>query len=156
MLILVVPEFVRRSVAVGDDAFNAETDGIDQCRLKLNRKMLGKVHVEIGIHIFSSPKTSVPTRTSRPGLLSSYSMSTFAASRLKRSEPVRLSSVTVRPLSAKLEFTEFYFRLLQYFFDSSTGTLCSRSTSFALLVLPHPKIFSNNGNSRLFCRLFWK
>ena len=43
-----------------------------------------------------------------------------------------------------------YFRGLQYPFDSSTEDLAAKSTSLKLLLLPHPKILSNSGNSRLF------
>ena len=43
-----------------------------------------------------------------------------------------------------------YFRCLQYPFDASTGDLVAKSTSLKLLLLPHPKILSNSGNSRLF------
>jgi len=47
-----------------------------------------------------------------------------------------------------------YFRCLQYPFDSATEDFFSQSTSLKLFFLPHPKTFSNSGNSRLFCRLF--
>lgn len=59
-----------------------------------------------------------------------------------------------QPVPLNEHYPECFFRCLQYPLDFSTGIVVIKSTSLKPLLLPHPKILSNRGSSRLCSRLF--